>query len=250
MKRDLMTRAICGLAVAGVGVHASAQAVSLELVADSTAYAVGDPISIGVYAAWDDSEVGALPGVMTALADFNFRVETESGISPVGVSFHPMLNGSVDVMDATGVEISGFQLPPFFMLPLDHSNPVLIGTIACESFGGPLLNEIHFEVTTTPSVSVFFDSTGFTTFQGTIGQNAVATYSVEVLIGGGPCCEEDPCNAADLADPYGQLNFDDVVVFLGAFSGGLPEADLASPFGSHDFSDIAAFLTLFGQGCP
>ncbi len=250
MQRDLMTRAICGLAMGGVGAHASAQAVSLEMIADATAYSVTDPISLEVYAAWDDAQVGALPGGMTALADFNFRVETEFGISPVSVTFHPMLSGSVDVMDGSGVEISGFQLPPFFMLPLDDANPILIAAIECESFGAPLLNEIHFELTSSPSVSVYFDDFGFSTYQTTIGQKSIVTVPVEVLISGGPCCEEEPCNLADLADPYGQLNFDDVVLFLGYFSSQEGEADLAAPFGSFDFSDVAAFLTLFGRGCP
>ncbi len=60
----------------------------------------------------------------------------------------------------------------------------------------------------------------------------------------------EPCSAADLDEPYGQLDFSDVVAFLGAFAAMGPEADLAAPTGQWDFSDIVAFLGLFGAGCP
>lgn len=55
---------------------------------------------------------------------------------------------------------------------------------------------------------------------------------------------------ADLAEPFGSLDFSDVVAFLTAFGSGDPAADLAEPFGSYDFSDVVAFLGAFGGGCP
>ena len=58
------------------------------------------------------------------------------------------------------------------------------------------------------------------------------------------------CNEADLAEPFGSLDFSDVVAFLSAFGIMAPEADLAEPFGSFDFSDVVAFLAAFGAGCP
>ncbi len=58
------------------------------------------------------------------------------------------------------------------------------------------------------------------------------------------------CNDADLAEPFGQLDFSDVVAFLTAFGSMAPEADLAAPFGQWDFSDVVAFLGAFGAGCP
>ncbi len=61
----------------------------------------------------------------------------------------------------------------------------------------------------------------------------------------------DPgCNEADLAEPFGVLDFTDVLAFLGAFSAMDPAADLAAPFGVFDFSDVIAFLGAFGSGCP
>ncbi|MFI4897351.1 MAG: GC-type dockerin domain-anchored protein [Phycisphaerales bacterium JB059] len=66
----------------------------------------------------------------------------------------------------------------------------------------------------------------------------------EVLVAGGAC------NAADLAEPFGTLDFSDVTAFLTAFATSSGEADLAEPFGTFDFSDVVAFLAAFGAGCP
>ncbi len=58
------------------------------------------------------------------------------------------------------------------------------------------------------------------------------------------------CNGADIAEPFGQLDFSDVVAFLVAFGAQESSADLAEPFGQWDFSDVVAFLGAFGAGCP
>ncbi len=58
------------------------------------------------------------------------------------------------------------------------------------------------------------------------------------------------CNIADLADPFGALDFSDVITFLTLFSEAAPGADLAPPTGVFDFSDVVAFLSAFGAGCP
>ncbi len=58
------------------------------------------------------------------------------------------------------------------------------------------------------------------------------------------------CNEADLAEPFGTLDFSDVIAFLSAFGAMENSADLAAPFGVFDFSDVIAFLTAFGAGCP
>ncbi|MEZ6241813.1 MAG: GC-type dockerin domain-anchored protein [Phycisphaerales bacterium] len=58
------------------------------------------------------------------------------------------------------------------------------------------------------------------------------------------------CSDADLAEPYGQLDFSDVVEFLTAFGSMDGAADLAPPIGQWDFSDVVAFLQLFAAGCP
>jgi hypothetical protein len=59
-----------------------------------------------------------------------------------------------------------------------------------------------------------------------------------------------PCNVADLDEPFGVLDFSDVVAFLGAFAAMESAADLAPPMGVFDFSDVVAFLGAFAGGCP
>jgi len=58
-----------------------------------------------------------------------------------------------------------------------------------------------------------------------------------------------PCNAADVAEPFGQLNFFDVSEFLALFSAGDSAADLNND-GEFNFFDISAFLSVFSSGCP
>ena len=65
-----------------------------------------------------------------------------------------------------------------------------------------------------------------------------------------PIFAEQGCNDADIAAPFGTLNFADVQAFLGAFGSGDASADLAAPMGVFNFADVQAFLGAFGQGCP
>ncbi len=59
-----------------------------------------------------------------------------------------------------------------------------------------------------------------------------------------------PLCIADLAEPFGQLDFSDVVAFLSAFVAMEEAADLAAPTGVFDFSDVITFLLAFDAGCP
>ncbi|GEM_PF-1252705 len=60
---------------------------------------------------------------------------------------------------------------------------------------------------------------------------------------------DQPC-AADLAEPFGELNFFDVVAYIGAYNAGDPQADVAEPFGTLNFFDVAGYIGLFNAGCP
>jgi len=61
----------------------------------------------------------------------------------------------------------------------------------------------------------------------------------------------DPAGCpADLAPPFGVLNFFDITAFLAAFNTQDPIADLAAPFGSFNFFDVVAYITAFNAGCP
>ncbi len=61
---------------------------------------------------------------------------------------------------------------------------------------------------------------------------------------------EGGCSPADLAEPYGVLNFFDLAAYMGLFTTQDPGADLAAPFGVFNFFDVAAYLSAFNAGCP
>lgn len=58
-----------------------------------------------------------------------------------------------------------------------------------------------------------------------------------------------PCGVADMAEPWAQLDFVDVSVFLGAVTDQDPIADLNND-GVINFFDVSRFLTAFADGCP
>jgi len=55
---------------------------------------------------------------------------------------------------------------------------------------------------------------------------------------------------ADLAAPFGSLNFFDIAAFIGLFNAGDLTADFAAPFGSLNFFDVVEYITQFNAGCP
>lgn len=57
------------------------------------------------------------------------------------------------------------------------------------------------------------------------------------------------CNAADLAEPFGALNFFDVTAFLALFNAQDPAADFNGD-GILNFFDVTTYLAIFNQGCP
>lgn len=58
------------------------------------------------------------------------------------------------------------------------------------------------------------------------------------------------CNVADVAEPLGTLNIDDVLTFLDAFANEDPIADVAAPAGAFNIDDVISFLNAFASGCP
>ncbi len=82
---------------------------------------------------------------------------------------------------------------------------------------------------------------------GTTGNNVTpvsASFSGSLVFLG------SPCNAADVAEPFGVLDLADVQAFVSAFVNQDPLADLAEPFGVLDLLDVVEFVTSFLGGCP
>lgn len=82
---------------------------------------------------------------------------------------------------------------------------------------------------------------------GSVVEAALDGFRVETLA----CEDPNPgCSPADLAPPFGTLNFFDVTTYLAAFNTQDPAADLAPPFDAFNFFDVTAFLAVFNAGCP
>lgn len=64
------------------------------------------------------------------------------------------------------------------------------------------------------------------------------------------CIGTMACSLADVAEPRGVLDIDDVLTFLQAFAAGDPLADVAPPPGVLDIDDVLTFLSSFASGCP
>lgn len=58
-----------------------------------------------------------------------------------------------------------------------------------------------------------------------------------------------PCSSADLAGPFGELNFFDVSAFLSAYTALDPVADFNDD-GLFNFFDVSGFLSAYSMGCP
>lgn len=69
----------------------------------------------------------------------------------------------------------------------------------------------------------------------------------DLEIGGEPRGADCP---ADLAEPFGVLDLQDISTFVAAFTTGDLVADLAAPFGVLDLQDVSAFASSFLSGCP
>jgi len=86
---------------------------------------------------------------------------------------------------------------------------------------------------------------------GISGATAIvgAQYDVDVMLNTGSAFLYTKC-PADLAAPFGSLNFFDIAEYIALFNASDPGADLAPPFGAINFFDIAEYIALFNAGCP
>ena len=88
--------------------------------------------------------------------------------------------------------------------------------------------------------------------QGMAGGYAMGDLNCDGMIDAADLAIVDPAQPcpADLAAPFGVLNFFDVSAFLGAYNSQDPVADFAAPFGVFNFFDVSAFLASYNAGCP
>jgi hypothetical protein len=136
---------------------------------------------------------------------------------------------------AAGQEVTGALVPIMFQINdsgglsyIDDEQRLVIERLGLEpeagsdGSSGPLISEI-----------------------GVNGVPSIVT-TIEARLARGP---RSPCNAADFAEPYGELDFFDISAFLEALGNGEGMADLFYD-GEFDFFDISAFLEIYSGGCP
>jgi hypothetical protein len=168
---------------------------------------------------------------------FLFKVSGEGLLANLNVTTfdeHPLLLPFSN--DGTEVQITspGLYLLAISGFPSFPRNP-----------DGPLF---HFDTQT--EVSGPDGNGGSGPINAWTGPGEDGRYSIGLVGVVGIPVNELGCNEADIAEPYGVLDFSDVLVFLSQYGAGILDfTDLAPPFGVLDFSDITAFLTAFAQGC-
>ncbi len=86
---------------------------------------------------------------------------------------------------------------------------------------------------------------------GDLGTGSVVEAGVDAVKLIQISCVDSPvgCNDADIAEPFGALNFFDISEFLSVFSSGDLAADMNED-GVLNFFDISDFLGVFSSGCP
>ncbi|MGV6813735.1 MAG: S8 family serine peptidase [Phycisphaerales bacterium] len=212
--------------------------LSIDTLGDPTA-PLDDGFESGVLSAvrWDDVQ-----GASVVFDSGTYAVEMtdadviesrdipldQFGIVPAYIRFDAWSDGSVLPSDQLLVEVFNIS-----------NQWVPAGTVLGSDLGsGSSLIELDVPVTAIaiPNMRVRLTST-------TAGSIFVDNMYVGVdeLVAG--------CNAADLAEPFGELNFFDVSAFLAAFSSSSPDADLNGD-GAFNFFDISQYLSTFNAGCP
>jgi subtilisin family serine protease len=186
---------------------------------------------------WEENE-----GATVVVGDDNYAVELadtdliesrdlplfQFGFVPAFVRFDASVDNSVTPGDTLNVEVFNIGNEWESIAMLDASD---LGTSA---------QLIQFE---TPFTAWALDDMKVRLTASTTGAFIIDNVYVGVdeLVGG--------CNAADLAEPFGELNFFDVSAFLSAFSANDPAGDLNND-GAFNFFDVSEFLTVFNGGCP
>lgn len=188
--------------------------------------------------AYRDSDVGNNGGAYRD-GDVDIEVSSEGGFNVGFIAANEFLEYTIDVADAGD-----------YLLEMRLASPQIGGPFRVEFDGvdatGALLAPFtgDFQNWTTISQEVALDAgeqvMRFTTAGGAGGFNL--NWFRLTRVGG--------CSVADLAEPFGTLNFFDVSAYIAAYNTSDPAADLASPFGTFNFFDVSAYITEYNAGCP
>ncbi|MBZ0172705.1 MAG: hypothetical protein K8E66_10025, partial [Phycisphaerales bacterium] len=141
--------------------------------------------------------------------------------------------GDVPLWGASGIE----DLSYTFVAPIGFTLPGGGGPFDDAAGGGVNTHTITMDTSTEGVLS------GSLVIMSNDPDTPSLTVAVTGEVAGLPC-------TADLAEPFGVLDLQDVNAFTQGFFAGDLIADLAAPFGILDLQDVNEFVDVFVSGCP
>lgn len=142
-------------------------------------------------------------------------------------------------VDGNGIDTNGDGMVDF----MDDTSAVAASTMDGETVPADEWIEVN-HTDTAPATAEFLDVLLiFIQFDNGAGALFWDDASIAESSGGG-------CNDADLAEPFGTLDLNDITAFASAFVAMDDAADIAEPFGTWDLSDVTGFVSAFLDGCP
>lgn len=229
-----------GLNDVGPGTNAFDKAVSSRInVLDELETFTGNPTRY-VRAAPDSS-----------FAEFIIRWDFSStSLRPTGASFDDNLFlfrfDTLDLVQATTAwSIDGVVYSP--IKSLESSGIVVsdqtVNSVTFSSAATEVWYRVTFEVLPGDNNGVF------DRFQNQWGRSSDVVPGLDETVFGVTFISSNGCSA-DLAEPFGVLNFFDLLVYIDLFNASDLQADLTSPFSVINFFDLLAYLSAFNAGCP
>lgn len=161
-----------------------------------------------------------------------------------------------DSLSGTLLNARNFPTPPVGLVYDDATNTVRVAHgVVSTTLGG----EAGFSMSQSGTITVL-DASDYSTlgsYDTGVGPSALAssddgnTLAIAAPIGDGLAILSlsAGCSAADLAAPFGELNFFDVSAFLVAYKDSDLRVDLNDD-GELNFFDVSAFLVAYKAGCP
>jgi hypothetical protein len=236
-----LTSVAVGLAVSSP----AAADINLELRPSTSKVFVGDEFTVSVYAVSDTPAsqfLGAIEAVLQWPTGSVQLIANDGGGTPLSFQGFPVA-GSAGLNESS--------------LPQDGDALYIalgpLGVPVPATAGGTLITNLRF-VALAPdanAVVAIATSGGSPPRQTTVFSGIVPNLDVTgTLENAMVIIHPPPCSPADLAEPFGVLNFFDVSAYLTAYVLANPAADFAPPFGTLNFFDVSEFLTVYNQGCP
>ncbi|MBM90889.1 MAG: hypothetical protein CMJ35_04650 [Phycisphaerae bacterium] len=192
-------------------------------------------------------------GTLSVTTPVDHAFGTISGVGTIDADLHHDAQLEPTIMTVTGSlacgpdSVTKFQLGTVGSTTLDAQGPsvTLDGELHLEFVTGAAqpMPGTTYDIISTPNTT----ATG--TFSNIVFEGAAVPAEV-VYEADRVCVRVLYCSRADLAEPYGVIDFFDISAFISLYQAQDPIADLAAPFGTINFFDVSAFLSLFQDGCP